>query len=63
MEIDVAKTRMEHIGLEGGDTLKPLVTTQVVEAMTKKSNQAKEQCQHTKEMYEALERSKRCRSP
>jgi hypothetical protein len=54
MEIDVEKTRVEHIGLEGGDILKPPVTAQVVEAMTKKRNQAKEQCQHIAEMYEAL---------
>jgi hypothetical protein len=38
MEIDAAKTKVEQIGLEGGDILKPPVTAQMVEAMVKKSN-------------------------
>jgi hypothetical protein len=38
MEIDVVKKRVEHIGLEGGDILKPPFTMQMVEVMTKKSN-------------------------
>jgi hypothetical protein len=54
MEIDTTKTVVEQIGLEGGDILKPLVTAQMVEAMTEKRNQAMEKCLHIAEMYEAL---------
>jgi hypothetical protein len=54
MEIDAEKVCIEQIGLEGGEILRPPVTTQVVEAMTEKSNQAQEQCQRIAEMYDAL---------
>jgi hypothetical protein len=33
MEIDGAKLNIERIGLEGGELLKPPVTTQLVEDM------------------------------
>jgi hypothetical protein len=38
MEIDVEKSKVEHIGLEGGQTLKPPVVAQMVEAMEEKRN-------------------------
>jgi hypothetical protein len=44
MEIDAKKSRVEQIGLKGGDILKPPVTVQMVEAMEEKSNQAQEKC-------------------
>jgi hypothetical protein len=50
VEIDVEKLHIEQIGLEGGEILRPPVTTQVVESMTENSNQAKEQCHHIAEM-------------
>jgi len=54
MEVNATKTRVENIGLEGGDILRPLVTTQMMEAMTKKGNHDKDQFHHIAEMYEAL---------
>jgi hypothetical protein len=54
MEIDAVKACLKHIGLEGGEILRPPVTTQVVEAMTSKRIQAQEQCQRIVDMYEAL---------
>jgi hypothetical protein len=54
MEIDAAKACLKHIGLEGGEILRPPVTVQVVEAMSAKSIQAQEQCQQIVDMYEAL---------
>jgi hypothetical protein len=42
IEIDAKKSRVEQIGLEGGEILKPIVTVQMVEAMEEKSNQAQE---------------------
>jgi hypothetical protein len=42
VEIDVAKTCLEQIGLEGGEILRPPVTAQVVEEMKEKSIQAQE---------------------
>jgi len=38
MEIDAKKSRVEQIGLEGGEILKPPFITQMVETMTEKSN-------------------------
>ena len=40
MEIDAGKACLEHIGLEGGDILRPLVTAQVVKSMSARSIQA-----------------------
>jgi len=54
MEIDKEKVHLEQIGLEGGEILRPLVTTQMVKAMSTRSNQAQEQCQWITNMYEAL---------
>jgi hypothetical protein len=45
MEIDVVKLSIENIGLEGGDIFIPPITTQVVEAMKEKGNQAQDQYQ------------------
>jgi hypothetical protein len=44
MDIDAAKSKVEQIGLEGGEISKPLVISQMVEAMEKRSNQAQGQC-------------------
>jgi hypothetical protein len=54
MEIDAEKSKVEHIGLEGGEILKPPVIVQMVEAMAEKRNQAQGQYQQATEMYEAL---------
>jgi hypothetical protein len=53
MEIDT-KNQGWRDRLGGGEILKPPVTTQMVEAMAEKRNQAQEQCQQATEMYEAL---------
>jgi hypothetical protein len=54
MDIDASKSRVDNIGLEGGEILKPPVTAQMVESMAEKRNQAQDQCQQETQMYEAL---------
>jgi hypothetical protein len=54
MDIDPKNTRVEQIGLEGGDIFKPRVTVQMLESMEEKSNQDHEKFQQITEMYGAL---------
>jgi len=54
MDINATKSKVEKIGLDGGEILKPLVIVHMVEAMAEKRNQAQGQCQQAIEMYEGL---------